>query len=272
MTRRGVWMFPGVSAAELVDAVVAAERAGLDEVWIADEGVAREPIPVLSAAAGRTNRIRLGVGITSPLLRHPGAIAATIATLDELSDGRAVLGLGVGGAMSLDPFGLATDRPVGVLADALRVARGVLGAQPVEGRSTYTPPVHAMGPRDVPIWVGARGPQLVALAAREADGIFLSGCSPAELGRILPAVRGGARQPEVALYHSASDADDRDSVSTWSAVAEDLTAMVERWQPASAGINLVDLATPAVSSGSVDPIALVHRAAEILDGIANDVV
>ena len=187
MTRRGVWLFPGVAAGALVDAVVAAESAGLDEVWIADEGVAREPVPVLAAASRQTSRIRLGVGITSPLLRHPGAIAATMATLDELSDGRAVLGLGVGGGLSLDPFGLATTRPVGVVADAIRVARGVLGGRPVQGRLPYEPPAHAMAPRPVPVWVGARGPQLVGLAAREADGLFLSGCTPAELEAIIVA-------------------------------------------------------------------------------------
>lgn len=263
MTRRGVWMFPGVAAGVLVDAVVAAEAAGLDEVWIADEGVAREPVPVLSAAAERTERIRLGVGITSPLLRHPGAIAATMATLAELSDGRAVLGLGVGGGLSLDPFGLTTDRPVGVLADAIRVARGVLADEPVQGRLPYVPPAHAMGAWDVPIWVGARGPQLVALAAREADGIFLSGCSPAELERIVPAVRGEGSSTEVALYHSASDHDDRDSVSGWDDVAEDLASMAQRWQPAAVGINLVDLA----GGTDVDAVAQVERAAEVLRSV-----
>ncbi|MGA1077342.1 MAG: LLM class flavin-dependent oxidoreductase, partial [Ilumatobacteraceae bacterium] len=73
--RRGVWIFPNRPAGELVDAIVAAERAGLDEVWLADEGVAREPIPVLAAAAVRPSTIVLATGLTSPLLRHPGAIA-----------------------------------------------------------------------------------------------------------------------------------------------------------------------------------------------------
>ena len=263
MTRRGVWLFPGAAAGALVDAVVAAESAGLDEVWIADEGVAREPVPVLAAASRQTSRIRLGVGITSPLLRHPGAIAATMATLDELSDGRAVLGLGVGGGLSLDPFGLATTRPVGVVADAIRVARGVLGGRPVQGRLPYEPPAHAMAPRPVPVWVGARGPQLVGLAAREADGLFLSGCTPAELEAIVPAVREAGPRVEVALYHSASEDDARASVSTWDQVGADLAAMVDRWDPASVGINLVDLATDHPHAWP-DPVTLVQRAAAIL--------
>ena len=124
--RKGIWMFPNAPASQLVEAVVAAEECGLNEVWIADEGVARDPMAVLAAAAGPTETIRLAVGVTSPLLRHPGAIAATAATVDELCGGRFVLGLGVGGDKSLAPFALATDRPVGVLRQAIAVARAVL--------------------------------------------------------------------------------------------------------------------------------------------------
>ena len=78
--RTGIWIYPDAPAGQIVDAVVAADAGGVDEVWIADEGVAREPVPLLAAAAGRTDRILLGVGITTPALRHPGAIASTIAT------------------------------------------------------------------------------------------------------------------------------------------------------------------------------------------------
>ncbi len=113
---------PGRRCGRLVEAVVAAEELGLDEVWIADEGVARDPVAVLAAAAMQTTTIKLIVGVTSPVLRHPGAIAASLATLDELSDGRAVLGLGVGGDMSLAPFGLAAERPVALFRDAIQTA------------------------------------------------------------------------------------------------------------------------------------------------------
>ena len=53
--RTGVWLFPAASAGELVDAAVALEEGGVDEVWIADEGVMREPLVVLSAAAAKTS-------------------------------------------------------------------------------------------------------------------------------------------------------------------------------------------------------------------------
>lgn len=140
--RRGVWLYPGAAAGALVDAIVAAEDLGLDEIWVADEGVAREPTQILAAAAMKTNRIRLAVGITSPLLRHPGAIAATIATLDELSDSRAVLGFGVGGNQSLEPFGLVAERPVLLVKGAIVMARAVLAGKSCGG---YEPPDHIIG-------------------------------------------------------------------------------------------------------------------------------
>jgi 5,10-methylenetetrahydromethanopterin reductase len=253
--RRGVWMYPGVAAGALADAVIAADELGLDEVWIADEGVAREPFTVLAAAARQTRRVRLAIGITSPLLRHPGAIAATAATLDELSDGRAVLGLGVGGHESLEPFAIAADRPVAVVRDAIATARAVLAG--VDGPG-YTAPDHAFGPRTVPIWVGARGPQLTRLAARVADGVFLSGCTAAQHIEIVERVR-AVSPVEIALYESASDDRTMTNTSSWDDIAAVLAVEAARHTPAAIGINLVELSRPGT-----DPVALVQRAAEVL--------
>ena len=259
--RLGVWLYPNAPAPRLVQAVVTAEEADLDEVWIADEGVAREPVPVLAAAAAATRTISLGVGVTTPLLRHPGALASTFATLAELSNGRAVLGLGLGGHQSLDPFAIATDRPVGVVRDAIGLARAVLQRRPVDG---YDPPRHAAPARRVPIWVGARGPQLTRMAAHHADGLFLSGCSPDELRRIIPDVRAVAPDLGIALYHSASDSDDHSSVSPWDEIGERLAEMSDAWQPTSVGVNLVELI-----SGEADPVSLVECAAELLHTLKN---
>ena len=255
-TRKGVWMFPGVPAGMLADAVVAAEELGLDEVWIADEGVSRDPLAVLASVTGRTNRIRLAVGITSPLLRHPGAIAATLATLDELSDGRAVLGLGVGGDRSLEPLGLVTDRPVGMMKEAIATARAVFG---VERSENYEPPAHAFGPRAVPIWIGTRGPQMSKLAAREADGILISGCTAEQHIEIVNRVRASG-DIEIAIHQSASSTDRRDSVQPWDDVSERLAHEVAVHRPDAVGISLVDLN----DDQEADAVALVQRAAEAL--------
>ncbi len=285
--RKGIWMFPGVAAGMLADAVVAAEDLGLDEVWLADEGPSRDPFMVLAAAAERTSRIRLGVGITSPLLRHPGAIAVTSATLDELSGGRAVLGLGIGGHLALEPFGLAnSDRPIGVMKRAILTARSVLEVEPSE---YYTPPAHAFGPRSVPIWVGTQGPQMSRLAARLADGIMLSGCTARQHVEIVERVR-AIRPIEIAILQSVSARgparnaipassssvplgsaiaestrapDEEDTVLPWDTVGVRLAREAALHEPDALGISLVDMN----HDREADAISLVEQAARVLAAI-----
>ncbi len=210
-------------------------------MWIADEGVSREPMIVLAAAARETDRIRLGVGITSPVLRHPGALAASISTLDELSGGRAMLGLGVGGELSLDPFGLTVERRVGMLRHAVRTVHDVLSGTETE---RYRPPTHASPPRPVPVFIGSRGEQTLRMTSREADGAFFSGMHDELLDDAFAWAR-SERRIDVALYQSVRfqpGAEPAPSIVTGppAAVADALRSLVARHAPASIGIALVD--------------------------------
>lgn len=237
--RLGVWIYPIVPAEQLLDAIVRLDAAGVDEVWIADEGVARDPLALFAAASRSTRSIRFGVGITSPLLRHPGAVAATAMTVDELSGGRLTLGWGVGGHESLGPFGLTTDRPVGVVRDALRTARAVMSGDAIDG---YAPPRHASPPRAIPQFVGARGEQLNRLASREADGVFLSGFATADLARVIGWSR-THRPITVALYQSvrfSTPGDDWSMAGTPSELAGRLARLTDEFLPDSLGLALVD--------------------------------
>lgn len=258
--RTGLWLFPSGSARELVDAVVAAEEGGFDEVWIADEGVMREPLVVLSAASQRTTRIKLGIGITTPALRHPGALGSSIATLDELSNGRAILGLGVGGALTLDPLEIAVERPVRMIRDAIRVARAVIAREAAEG---YAPPTHAMPARRVPIFVASRGEQINRLASSDADGVFLSGIALDRIGETIRWAQ-SVRPIDVALFPSARfrEADPADSpdaaalVGSPGRVAELLVDLAARHAPTTIGLCLVD---------GDELTTMVRRASETID-------
>lgn len=237
--RTGVWLYPAAPADELIEAVVRLDTAGIDEVWIADEGVARDPFAILSAAARETRRITLAVGITSPVLRHPGAVMATAMTVDELSRGRVVLGWGVGGHESLGPFGLTAPHPVAVVRDALTIGRAVMTGATVPG---YEPPPHASPARHIRQFVGARGPQLNRLASRVADGVFLSGLTADETPRVLADAR-FHRQIDVALYqsvHFSGESDERSLAGPTTALAGELRNMVDRHRPTSIGVALVD--------------------------------
>ncbi len=239
--RVGIWLYPDAPVTDLVEAVVAGDRAGLDELWIADEGVAREPLVILSAAAPRTSSVRLGFGITTPMLRHPGAIASSVSTLDELSGGRAILGFGVGGDQSLGPFALQAERPVALIRDAIRTARDVFDRRPSE---RYQPPDHAAPARSVPIFVGTKGEQLTRLASREADGVFLSGFRLDSLSTPIDWAR-SSRPIHVALYASARFRDDapQDPTSLQgspAAVAAGMVELMMRHDTESIGLALVD--------------------------------
>jgi 5,10-methylenetetrahydromethanopterin reductase len=173
--RTGVWFFPDAPPGELVDAAMAMEAADLDELWLGDEGPARDPFAVLAAVAVRTERLHLGIGVTNPYLRHPAVTAATAATIHELSGGRMTLGLGAGGSIALDPVGIRPTHPLADSQAAFKVTRAVLDGRAVEG---YAPPAHAVRAPDLPVVIGARGERFNRWASEAADGVFLAGIPP----------------------------------------------------------------------------------------------
>jgi 5,10-methylenetetrahydromethanopterin reductase len=205
--RVGVWFFPDTPASSIVATIEAAEQLGLDEVWLGDEGPARDPFALLAAAAYATCRIRLGVAVTNPYLRHPATLAATAMTIHELSDKRMLLGIGPGGNLALGPLHVERVRPLAATRRALRIIRAVCRGEPTEG---YTPPSHALTAPDLPVFVGARGERFNRLASAEADGVFLGGIPRSRL----PATAGWARSVrdiELAVYPAAVfDADTRE--------------------------------------------------------------
>lgn len=205
----GVWFFPNRPAPQLIEAIELAEELGLDEVWIGDEGPAREPFTVLAAAARRTTSIRLCVGITNPYVRHPAAGVAAAATVAELAPERVILGVGAGGAMSLDPFELTADAPLDAVGRMIEIARASAERRDTVGyRSTDLAVAAEIDP--LPIFVGARGPRLNRLASERADGVFVAGMAPFRFAEVIGWAR-SSRPIDVALYPSvAFDDDDRE--------------------------------------------------------------
>ncbi len=200
----GVWVFPDAPAPELVDLARQVEELGLDELWVGDEGPARDPFTVLAAAAVVTDRIRLATGITNPYVRHPGVTAASMLTIHELSGGRAVLGVGAGGQMSLAPFGLHASQPVQRMSEFLDIARAVASGEPAAG---YSPPdvavTEAAAGGPLPLFIGARGPRLNRLASQRADGAFVSGMPPFRYRSVVGWAR-SVRSIDIALYPSVA--------------------------------------------------------------------
>src|SRR5512132_3655481 len=107
--KTGILLLPAFEPARLADLAALAESAGYDDFWLADERFFREVYGSLTLCALRTRRIRLGPCVTDPYSRHPALTAMAIATLDEISGGRALLGLGAG-VSGFRELGVASSR------------------------------------------------------------------------------------------------------------------------------------------------------------------
>jgi 5,10-methylenetetrahydromethanopterin reductase len=209
----GVWLFPNATPVELVEAIEFADSAGIDELWLGDEGPSGwDPFAVCAAAAMRTSRIVLGVAVANPITRHPGATTLNAMTISELSNGRFRLAYGPGGSLPLAPFGLQVTTPVATMEWALRLSRAVARRERLDDPRPgfgYVPQPDARSVAALPIWVGARGPRLNEVAARLADGVFLSGLDRYQLPVVAEWVRtastiGRSNTPiEIATYLTA---------------------------------------------------------------------
>ena len=143
------------------------------------------PMPAVVAAAAATTRLRVGTNVLNNDLRHPVLVAREAATVDLLSDGRLQLGLGAGYMQSeYDQAGIPYDpgrTRVERLAEAVAIIKRLLAGETLSlsGRH-YRVTSHVIHPRPVqrphpPILIGGNGPQLLTLAAREADIVGLTG-------------------------------------------------------------------------------------------------
>ncbi len=173
----GVSLMPDFPVAEMARLGAVAEEAGFDRCWLFDEGLATRDLYVtLTAMALATTRIRLGPGITNPYTRHPGVTAAAIASLHELSGGRSFLGLGAGGSLTLGPLGIVGDRPARTMRESIQVIRALLDGGLVDFDGSVLQLRHAelsYGDPDIPLWVAARGPRILAIGAELANGVSL---------------------------------------------------------------------------------------------------
>ena len=176
-------------------------RLGLDELWLGDEGPARDPFALLGGhVPAATRRLRLGIAVTNPYLRLPAVAAAAGVTLQELSGGRIALGFGTGGGWALEPLGIRPRRRFGDTERALITARAVSERRAVDG---YVPAPHAVGPTPLPLFVGSRSERLNRFASHAADGIFVGGVPVGVLDRVIGWAR--SEHPiDVALYLDAA--------------------------------------------------------------------
>ena len=178
----GYWMF---GPEDPIDLVLEAERLGFDSVWTA-EAYGSDAISVLCWLGARTKKIKLGTGILQISARTPACVAMTAATIDHLSGGRLILGVGVSGPQVVEGwYGQPFPKPMGRTREFITLLRTMLKREgpvrfqgehyqlPYQGGSRLGKPLKLiMKPlrADIPIYLAAEGPKNVAMATEIADG------------------------------------------------------------------------------------------------------
>src|SRR6516164_8957212 len=160
--RIGLLMLGDAPVQVMLDRARLAEAVGYDTVWVADERFYREAYSCLTYFAGHTSKVLLGPCVTDPYSRHPALTAMAIATLDEISGGRAILGVGAG-ISGFAELGINRRKPARAIRETIEVIRALLRGETVEfhgeviefheGRLSFVPTRSA-----VPIYVASNGP------------------------------------------------------------------------------------------------------------------
>ena len=171
------------------DQVVDLERAGLDTVWVA-EAYGFDSPTLMGYLAAKTERVEIGSAILNIYSRTPGALLQTAAGLDNVSGGRAILGLGASGPQVIEGFhGIPYEKPIARTREIVEIIRSGMKREPLHADGQFKLPltkeqgaVTGLGKplklltkpeRDsVPIYIAALGPKNVELAAEIADGLL----------------------------------------------------------------------------------------------------
>jgi len=257
--RSGVVLQGAYPPAEFEGMVERIDALGFDHLWLTDSSLhARNSYAYLTLAAKASPRLRLGTAVTNPLTRHPAITAAAAATLDEISGGRMILGMGAGDrpllALGMKPSPIATLR-----ASVAAIRELWSGAHvSVEDRAftLHDAQLQFAARADIPVYIAASGPRTLELAGEIADGvILLVGLFPEALAWAIEhvdrgAAKAGRARPHVAVFAYGAIGEDQEAAM---ASARSIAA----WFPQTA---------PAISELAGIPATLVKEVRKRYEG------
>jgi alkanesulfonate monooxygenase SsuD/methylene tetrahydromethanopterin reductase-like flavin-dependent oxidoreductase (luciferase family) len=181
----------------ILEAAQIAEEKGFGAVW-KGESNSRDPVVLLAAIAARTSRIELGTAVYHIFARSPVTTAYLAATLNELSRGRFILGIGCANPALASWHGTTYDKPIGRMREYFTIVRKAYAGEKMEAQGKY------YGSRafklsfhtDQPLrlYMAALGPQMTRLAGEIGDGVITNMANPEQVAAIAASVRAGAAE------------------------------------------------------------------------------
>ncbi len=169
-----------------LDYVQYAESRGFEAVWQAESRLVRDAIVPMAAYAAVTNRIKVGSGVINNWTRNIGLLASTFLTLDDLAPDRIICGIGAWWDPLAKNVGIDRKKPLLAMRETVYVLRKLLSLERVTFNGEF---IHVSGieldivhgrrePRNVPIYIGATGDQMMEMTGEIADGVVLNYCVP----------------------------------------------------------------------------------------------
>lgn len=184
---------PNAPLSDIYDAASYANNNGFDSVWVGDHlaGVgikvwdAMEPFPILAGIASRT-KLNLGISVVDAARRHPAMLAQNIVTVDHVSNGRLIVGIGAGESPSIKPFGIRWDKPVSMMRETIEIVKKLFSGGTInyDGefyrlKNAFLLPLPFQQPHP-PFWIAANSPRTRKIAAELGDGWLPQALTPEE--------------------------------------------------------------------------------------------
>ena len=195
----GIEFVPGnVNVKQVVNFCKLAESKDIDFAWITNHYNNRHCYPTLAAIAQATTALKMGPGIMNAFTDTPAAMASFFCTLNEISDGRAVLGIGPGDLSTLPKLAINAEKPVARLEEAVVQIRKLCAGDQVSKSgmqffdydgAKLTGVNLPDKKKGVPIYIGAQGPKVLELAGKVGDGALINASNPKDFQIAIPIIK-----------------------------------------------------------------------------------
>ncbi len=221
MSSFGIEFIPDKPVSEIVKLAKLAEQVGFKNIWITDHYNNRNLWVTLTAIALATKTIKIGPGVTNPYHTSPALSAAAAVTLNEVSNGRAVVGLGAGDKVTLDTLGLEWKKPVTTVIEAIHAMKALISGKRLsfEGKVFHFQnaklanvkkeivkdkdgrPIKIdsktlkLAPK-IPIYSGAQGPMMLTETAKYVDGVLVNASHPLDFEVAIQRIKMGVKEAD----------------------------------------------------------------------------
>ena len=220
----GIEFVPNEPLDSIVKKVKLAEEVGFEYVWVTDHYNNKNVYAALALIAKETSTIKLGPGVTNPYVRSPAVSASAIATIDELSDGRATFGIGPGDKATFDALGIEWTKPVSTVKQAIADIKTLTSGGKTESGAVLGG-VKAVQDA-IPMYMGAQGPKMLETSGEVADGCLINASNPKDFEAAVPLIEKGVSSAGKNIADFDVTAYTSTSIGTDSAAAKDAARIV----------------------------------------------